>query len=1222
MRTILLLCLSILFLPLTLAAEGLTVAGGTLDTDYSYKDNVYTVLTGTKLTFSGTTTTDRIVIAEGVTADITLDKINIDNTSENTIKLKEGSTLTLTLSQENKLAGGSDKAGINVPANTELIIQGGGTLNVTGGRNNNGGGAGIGADKGGSTGSIIIKNGTIKSEALGGGGAGIGLGGWGGTEGSLTVEGGDLTIIGKGEEGAFAVSSINITGGKYTNCTIPNIIKFDDTNCTFTDCILTFKTPVTLTKDYSNCTFNGDITITSGKYTNCTISTIIKLDDTSCTFTDCTLTFKTPVTLTKDYSNCTFNGDITITSGKYTNCTISTIIKLDEINCTFTDCTLTVKAPVTLTKDYSNCTFNGNTTIASGNYVNCTLKDNIVINDGTFTNCPISGTKAIINKGTINNTDGSRISSKEIIINGGDITVTMPESNADNAIGDQNCNVTINGGTIITTASHKNEQGDHSGAGIAGTVTINGGYIIATASGRNGAGIGGYGSYTGGTQNKNDTKSNKPITITGGTVIASGGSVGIGSGPGVPAQLITITGGTITAKGTHWTNSPVGIGSGRENGSSDGIIITGGSIKSTFKDALTDQSKATVYLGITPEIANATDVSVDDIPYYISGNHPQEKEKTADNKLYLYMTGAVHTVAVRTSENKVVTYTATYVSGGVNNNGNNNGYFSFDTGTEANPDKESEIAFEAENITTAYNKEDNALEVKLTITITEQTITTRSAAMNSVQLALSDRTTTYYSDRQTVTDSGEYTFTFDTKGLDAGSYTLTANYGGSTTNKVATEQTTTLTIEKAEASNYTEPNNLTATYGQTLANIALPDGWAWNAPETSVGNVSSPPNAFPATFTPADTKNYKTVSKDLSVTVNKATASDPGTPAVISPSPVTYGTKLSDITITAGWQWADGAIVPTVNNFGYKAYFSVTDDTNYDWSGISGYDNNTHQVIRTVTVTVSKADLTADYFTFTAPTNLVYDGQAKAATVTAKDGLTGIGAITIKYYKDRATEVSEPTEVGTYTVKIDVSEGGNCNSISNLTTLEWTFTILPKSNPPVNPPVDPDDPDNPAPVHYTVTLPAIEGATTDPAAGSYEVESWGSFSFLLTLDEGYRTDSHPVVTARGETLTPNASTGKYTIQHVRSDITVEITGIVKDVATGNETLSDGFHITTSGRLLLVTVPRAIRLYLTDTSGRLILTRQLPAGDTRIDDLAAGVYLLTLEGEKTKKIIIR
>ena len=185
-----------------------------------------------------------------------------------------------------------------------------------------------------------------------------------------------------------------------------------------------------------------------------------------------------------------------------------------------------------------------------------------------------------------------------------------------------------------------------------------------------------------------------------------------------------------------------------------------------------------------------------------------------------------------------------------------------------------------------------------------------------------------------------------------------------------------------------------------------------------------------------------------------------------------------------------------------------------------------------------------------------------------------------------------------------------------------TATFKASSVPPVNPPVIPDDPDDPAPVRYTVTLPTVEGAATDPAAGSYEVESWGNFSFLLTLGEGYRKDSHPVVTARGETLTPNASTGKYIIPNVQSDITVGITGIVKDVATGNESLSDGFHITTSGGLLLVTVPRATRLYLTDTSGRLILSRLLPAGDTRIDDLAAGVYLLTLEGEKTKKIIIR
>lgn len=205
------------------------------------------------------------------------------------------------------------------------------------------------------------------------------------------------------------------------------------------------------------------------------------------------------------------------------------------------------------------------------------------------------------------------------------------------------------------------------------------------------------------------------------------------------------------------------------------------------------------------------------------------------------------------------------------------------------------------------------------------------------------------------------------------------------------------------------------------------------------------------------------------------------------------------------------------------------------------------------------------------------------------------------------------------------TDGGTTETITGTTfvmpaaDVTVTATFKASSVPPVNPPVIPDDP---APVRYTVTLPTVEGAATDPAAGSYEVESWGNFSFLLTLGEGYRKDSHPVVTARGETLTPNASTGKYIIPNVQSDITVGISGIVKDVATGNESLSDGFRITTSGRLLLVTVPRATRLYLTDTSGRLILSRLLPAGDTRIDDLAAGVYLLTLEGEKTKKIIIR
>ena len=1203
MRTILILCLSILFLPLTLAAEGLTVTGGEENTDYSYADNVYTVLTGTALTFSGTTTTDRIVVKEGVTANITLDKIDIDNSSENAIKLEDGSTLTLTLSQDNKLAGGTSKAGINVPANTELIIQGEGILNVTGGRSNGRGGAGIGADQAGSTGSIIIKNGTIKSEALGGGGAGIGLGGWGGTKGSLTVEGGDLTVIGKGNEGAVAVSSFKRIGGlvHFFNSTLTDIVFFDDNNYTFTNCKLSFKNPATLTKDYSGCIINGDIIIKEGAYTNCTFNKIVSFDETRCTFTKCNISFKNPATLTKDYSECTFNGDMTVKS-----------------------------------ENLNNCTFNNNITIQKGVYTNCTLNGNIVINDGTFINCPISGIKAIINKGTINNTDGSRITSDEVIINGDNIKITIPQREKGIGIHSiETKKLIIYGGNIFIEGQS---------------------YVTNSDINKN---IGG-----------NAINATESVEIYGGTINLLGGGRDHSSGgwhaaPGlaINSPKIIIDGGSLYAKcGSPWSSFPFE--------------------ESTIKN----QNNTDIYLGITPEIANATDVSVDDVPFYISGNHPE-----GDNKLYLYMTGTTHKVAIRV-DGKVTTYDVEYNSSG----NNNDGYFNFKNKAESTLSETSKISFDPNDITTTYNKGSNELTVTLTIT---KTPISRSAAMNSVQLTLTDEAGNYIeSNRQTVTGSDEYTFTFDTQGLDAGNYTLTAKYGGSATSLAADEQTKTLTIEKAEgnkATDYTEPS-LTAIYGQTLADVALPEGWVWNASETSVGNVITPANTFAAIFTPADTKNYNPVTKNLPVTVNKATASDPENPKITSSSPITYGAKLSDITITDDWQWEDGTIVPTVTNSGYMAYYPVTDYDNYDWNKIYGYDEASHRVRRSVSVTVNKADLSAIDFTFTAPSDLVYNGSAKAATVTAKDGLIGIGSITLKYYKENIATATDPIEVGNYTVKINVDGGNNYNDVTDLEV--GKFSIIPKqyaiaidpaivngtvtadktqaiegetvtltvtpaqgyeqetlsyttdggttetitgttfvmpaadvtvtatfkasSVPPVNPPVIPDDPDDPAPVRYTVTLPTVEGAATDPAAGSYEVESWGNFSFLLTLGEGYRKDSHPVVTARGETLTPNASTGKYIIPNVQSDITVGISGIVKDVATGNESLTDGFHITTSGGLLLVTVPRATRLYLTDTSGRLILSRLLPAGDTRIDDLAAGVYLLTLEGEKTKKIIIR
>lgn len=173
------LCLSLL--PMSaLAAEttattegGLTVSGGTLNTDYTYGDNTLTVLTNTALTVSGTTTTDQIVVNGGVTANLTLNGVSItfndgtadsghateDNAGTCALSLGKGSTLNLTLTGENTLQSGAERAGIFVPAGATLTIKGTGTLNVAGGKL----AAGIGGDLWNNAGTITIENGIINA---------------------------------------------------------------------------------------------------------------------------------------------------------------------------------------------------------------------------------------------------------------------------------------------------------------------------------------------------------------------------------------------------------------------------------------------------------------------------------------------------------------------------------------------------------------------------------------------------------------------------------------------------------------------------------------------------------------------------------------------------------------------------------------------------------------------------------------------------------------------------------------------------------------------------------------------------------------------------------------------------------------------------------------------------------------------------------------------------
>lgn len=156
------------------------------------------------------------------------------------------------------------------------------------------------------------------------------------------------------------------------------------------------------------------------------------------------------------------------------------------------------------------------------------------------------------------------------------------------------------------------------------------------------------------------------------------------------------------------------------------------------------------------------------------------------------------------------------------------------------------------------------------------------------------------------------------------------------------------------------------------------------------------------------------------------------------------------------------------------------------------------------------------------------------------------------------------------------------------------------------------------PVFYTVTLPAVEGATTDPVAGSYEVEAWDSFRFYLTLDAAYDQSTPVVTTGRGETLDPRSSDGAYIVKYVRSDTDIRIDGIVKNTPdVGNEAIaSDGVKVWATGSQLHIHTAAPTDIYIYNFSGGLLKQFARLSGDKTIA-LPQGNYIVVAGNQKFK-----
>ncbi|MBQ4199228.1 MAG: hypothetical protein II649_05040, partial [Kiritimatiellae bacterium] len=135
------------------------------------------------------------------------------------LAIADGKTVRVVLSGENRLSGGSDNAGLEVPESASLVIGGGGKLVAKGGD----GGAGIGGGRYGSSGAITVETGVVEAQ---GGFRGAGIGGGegeesGGGTGTVTIDGGRVTAtggyLGAGIGGGYlGMGKVTISGGDVT----------------------------------------------------------------------------------------------------------------------------------------------------------------------------------------------------------------------------------------------------------------------------------------------------------------------------------------------------------------------------------------------------------------------------------------------------------------------------------------------------------------------------------------------------------------------------------------------------------------------------------------------------------------------------------------------------------------------------------------------------------------------------------------------------------------------------------------------------------------------------------------------------------------------------------------------------------------------------------------------------------------------------------------------
>ena len=283
-----------------------------------------------------------------------------------------------------------------------------------------------------------------------------------------------------------------------------------------------------------------------------------------------------------------------------------------------------------------------------------------------------------------------------------------------------------------------------------------------------------------------------------------------------------------------------------------------------------------------------------------------------------------------------------------------------------------------------------------------------------------------------------------------------------------------------------------------------------------------------------------------------------GSVTINKPAHTTYGDGQSEKATLTENSWQGLAVNENTITYikgGTPLGAAPTDAGTYTASITLGEGNKA--ATASVKYTIQRADPKASDFTFAAPAGLTYDGNAKTATVEPNTGINGMGAVTVKYFKNGAE--TEPKDAGDYTVKVSVAEGANYNATTdNLTTDGWKFTIG-KATQPIIVPTDKtivkdgiaED------ISDWATVAGVTGGS-NPGTLSYALE--GSYTGValegnqLTVDSSVATGTTITIKVTAEeTGNYNKEEQTFTVKVAdKNTATVTITGLPDTVTYGQE----------------------------------------------------------------------